>query len=190
MKKNFLRGLVAVMLALVLCTQMATPITTEAASKKKKVTASTSDNTEKMPSVKKGTTTVKVSNKKNSYYKFTAKKAGTYVLTVSNVKGVDDSDDTAYGYIAVGVKKDGTLSFIGTDYATEGGTRNVFNLCSKTYYNQYMTDSSVDLVEQYLTKRTVTIKLKKGQTIYICNDFNFMSGSGKIKYTLKIKMKK
>ncbi|MCC8067501.1 MAG: hypothetical protein LIO94_10455, partial [Clostridiales bacterium] len=172
----------AAVLAVMLFTQMAAPLTSMAATKT--VTAVKSTKASKIPAVKKGTTIIKSTHAKACYYKFTATKAGTYVFTISNLTNTGTtSSDIANGHLYVG--NEPTLSaFFAKKYKTQGGKTTTYRICTKASYD---SDSSAAKVDRYLKSRTITVSMKKGQTLYFYN--YFAANSKTVKYTLNIKMK-
>lgn len=135
----------------------------------------------KAPAVKTGTTTViakpyKGSNNSTktktavSWVKFTAPKAGTYQFTISNYGVKGDSSAILHGAVTM---MTGKSTYSGAKYPksylkvkTQGGKVYTLWLCSASAYRNYgkiTTGTS-------LTSRTATVKLKKGQVVYL--DFN------------------
>lgn len=155
----------------------------------KKVT--TNYNYKKAPAVKTGTTIVtarpyKAANykKKNlaavGFIKFKAPKAGTYQFTISKVAAKGNS--TAYANGAVTFMTGKGSSIYPAKYVqvkTKGGKTTTLYVCSKQYTTSQKTTTST-----FLTSRTATVKLSKGQEIYL--DFN---NSVTNTCTLKIKKK-
>lgn len=181
--KQTMRRMMAAVLVVLMLTQISIPLTSLAATKT--VTASTSKSTKKIPSVTKGTTKVTVKDGKASYFKFKATRAGTYTFTISGLSGSSEKNDRINGCMAVGSSP---ASLFEKEYRTEGGKTTVYNLCSKAFYSSYYKYASLgEKVNRYLTSRTITIKMEKGQTLYFYN--YFLASSSKIRYTLKIKMK-
>ena len=186
-KKSTLLVCLGLVMALVLT--VLTPVTGMEAQAARKVT--TNYNYKKAPAVKTGTTTVtarpfKSANykKKNlaavGFVKFKAPKAGTYQFTVSKVaiKG----DATSYANGAVTFMTGTGSSIYPAKYLkvkTQGGKTSTLYICSRTYSRSQKTT-----IGTFLTSRTATVKLSKGQVVYL--DFN----NGKTNtYSLKIKKK-
>lgn len=148
----------------------------------------------KSPAVKTGTTIVtarpyKDSNnkKKNmtavSWVKFTAPKAGTYQFTFSDYVVKANKNEKFYGCITMYT---GISSYADSPYPqtylkvkTNGGKTNTLWMCSPS---AYIKPVKVDVYDS-LPSRTATVKLKKGQIVFM--DFN--NGST---INCKVKIKK
>ena len=159
----------------------------------RKVTANY--NYKKAPAIKVGTTAVtakpyKSSNLKTktktavSWVKFTAPKAGTYQFTISNYAKKGNSNAVIYGCVTMMTGKN---TYAGARYPksylsvkTKGGKVNTLYLRSAASY----TSSGSVSKYTYLPSRTATVKLKKGQVVYL--DFN---NSSTITCNVKVKKK-
>ncbi len=183
MKKNtFIKGLAMALtcaLAITAFTPAISPVTAEAATRK--VTASKS--WKKAKTVKTGTTIVTSNNKSGKrYIKFKAPKAGKYVFTVYDIKS---SGKNEIGYGHIGFKTISNNYLFGKNVKTKGGKDAYLRLATKYSYNRFEKGQKVT-THSYLYKRTGTVTLKKGQTIYL---ESFFSGN-KTKYTYKLNIKR
>lgn len=158
----------------------------EAATKVKKVSTNYNEdklknqkNYKKIPAIKKGTTKVTM-KKQYSYVKFTAPKKATYKIKFSGVKKTDAR--YVCGHINISKlktnKTTGKKYFVTKNVRTNGGRSYAVRLANKS-------DTYGEKVYRYLKSRTVTIDMKKGETIYI--DGYFAGGTtNKTTYTVKI----
>lgn len=190
-KKSTMLVCLGLVMALVLTTLV--PTTSMEVQAAKNVT--TNYNYKKAPAVKVGTTTVTAKPYKSANYKkknvtavgfvkFTVPKAGTYQFTVSKVAIKGDSTSYANGAVTFYTGVGSSSSVYPKSYLkvkTQGGKTSTLWVCSST--SSYYTPSKVTAAT-FLTSRTATVKLKKGQVVYI--DFN----NGKTNtYSLTIKKK-
>lgn len=185
--------LVCLGLVVALALSVFTPSAAIEAQAAKKVTANY--NYKKAPAIKTGTTTVTAkkyngSNNKSKtktaipWVKFTAPKAGTYQFTISDLTVKGKSNTTVVS--AVGMWT-GVNTWSGSTYPqsylkvkTKGGKTSTLWLCSK---NAYLSSGKVSTATS-LPSRTATVKLKKGQVVYI--SFN---QSYNVTYKVKVKKK-
>lgn len=188
MKKSMKRVL-ALMLAVVmafLITTTAFPTETYAATKKNKVTAtSNSKPTKKTPALKTGDNVVTY-KKSSGYVKFTASKKGTYTFTFSGLTSLEKTPDKiGYGYFTIDEKSSyGYYSPIKVK-TNKGKKSEYLEVTTKYCYNKYDKKSETS---NYLYKRTATLSLKKGETVYI---YNFTSiGVNSAKHSVNINVKK
>ncbi|MBD5156333.1 MAG: hypothetical protein HDT13_01650 [Butyrivibrio sp.] len=187
-KKSTLLVCLGLVMALVLTTLV--PTTSMEVQAAKKVT--TNYNWRKAPTVKVGTTTVTARPVKSSNYKkknlasvgfikFTAPKAGTYQFTISNLVKKGDAQRYTNGAVTFWTGNGSANSIWPDKYLkvkTQGGKSHTLWLCSKRYSSGKVTAAT------FLTSRTATVKLSKGQVVYM--DFN---NSYTNTCTLKIKKK-
>lgn len=185
-KKGIKKLLMA--LALVLCVAAFVPATAsvQAEAKTKSIKANTNyeKNYKKSPAVKLGVTYKVSSQKKRSAVKFTAPKAGTYKVTISNVASAPkakDGVDIMYGTAHINKPSSSGRYLFLEKIKTQGGKS--YSLCMTTNYC-YNKSGKGKKVEIYssLASRYGKIKLKKGETIYI----SFSCTSKKNTYNLKI----
>lgn len=133
--------------------------------------------------VKTGTTTVKVTTNGSSlgYVKFTAPKKGKYTFTVwglvtfgAKVNGKDIQN----GYVEIcKVDKYGAYPL---KVKTQFGRSYTLHLCTKDAWDVLPRASSV---YDSLVRRSTTVTLKKGETVYIASYFT----AKKAAYKLKVK---
>lgn len=132
----------------------------------------------KAPAAKTGTTIVtarpyKSSNNSKkavsavSWVKFTAPKAGTYQFTFSDYVVKANKNEKIYGSIALhtGINKYKNSSYP-QEYLrinTKGGRAYILCMCSPSAYHK---PAKVH-ISDYLSSRTATVKLKKGQIVFI-----------------------
>lgn len=152
----------------------------------KKVTAS--KKIKNSTKVKSGSTIVKSKQfRKHAYISFTAPKAGTYTFTFSDISVSDGNYNRALGhyYLKTAIKSSysNRVYYDNVKAKTEGGTNTVFQFATKNYDNRYISSGSKK--NRYLKTRSATVKLNKGQTIYL--DTYITSDKGQ--YKLKIKRK-
>ena len=144
---------------------------------KQRYTTSKATANKKAKTVSTGTYKVKADG--SGYLKFKAPKAGKYSFTFSNIKVQGMSTAVIYLMTASGSK------IKARSLKTEGGTYTSLHLQDKKSEALY-TDVS-PLNERCLTKRTGTLSLKKGQTVFI--SLNYWGGLGYTTITMKIKKK-
>ena len=132
-------------------------------------------NINKIPSVKKGKTKVTL-KKQGSYVKFTANKTKKYTFTFSNVK---KGSGYVCGHVSINDLKGTYVKYFSSKkIKTYGGKTYALRLANRD-------DNYGTKVYRYKKSRSTTIKLKKGQTVYIYGSF---AGSGnKASFDLKIK---
>lgn len=188
MKKSFIkRSLVALTFALAVAVMIPAAGSVEAQAAKK---VTTQKNYKKAKAVKTGTTvvTVKKRSRKNyyqdNYVKFKAPKTGTYVFTVSSFKENGKKSDFS-GCGGLTISKLSNNYPMALDVKTQGGKTRYLNVGTKQMY-QFSVKNGEKKVDQYLTKRTATLKLKKGETVYL--DM-FFTTSKMYTYQLNIKRK-
>lgn len=157
----------------------------------KKVTAGVTE--KKAKTVRVGTTTVTArkcakDDMHHAYLKFKAPKSGKYVFTLSDfkTKGRKVSQDVEIGYFSL-LTKD-TYGFYPETVKTEGGKTERMNICTgaaakDAYYKSLNKESKK--VNRYLSKRTATIKLKKGETVWL-----FVSYTNYRQFSYKLNIKK
>ena len=160
---------------------------TDAEAAGKKVTTSADDykRWKKAPAVKKGTTTVTM-KVDNGTVKFVAPKTKTYKITVSNFVCPKDKNCELNGYFKIRKLIDlDDYSFLDTmKVVTEGGKNTTLWVANAAFLKDYDEGSSVPKKMHIMTSRTATVKLKKGQVIYISGSF---SKTKNVSYKLKIK---
>lgn len=185
-KENIFRRIALALsfaLALTLLTPAVAPTTVSAATRK--VTGNT--NYKKAPAVKVGTTKV-TCKKQDTYVKFTAPKAATYQISIYNITTLNKpSSYTDYNLANFYIRqKNSSGSYLSSmKVKTQGGKTDWLRMATPTSYERFYKGTKVK-VSTYLQKRTVTLKLKKGQVIYVNN--NYFTG-GKSTYYLQIKKK-
>ena len=118
-----------------------------------------------------------------SWVKFTAPKTGTYQFTFSDYAVKANKNEKFYGSIAMhtGINKYKNSSYP-QEYLrikTKGGRAYILCMCSPSAYNK---PAKVH-ISDYLSSRTATVKLKKGQIVFI----NFNNSKA---VTCKVKIKK
>ncbi|SNU05036.1 hypothetical protein SAMN06297422_102149 [Lachnospiraceae bacterium] len=184
MKLNSLKKALAIVM--VLCTffvmfEGVGKVNVEA--KTKKVTTSVLEKKfNKAPAVKKGTTKVTM-KKQHSYVKFTAPATKTYKITFSNVYDPADSSKKINGYFTVRKLNYGKYVWA-EKVKTYGGKTTSIQVANSAFLANWTAYG--DKVNHYKTSRTATIKLKKGETIWMEGYFAGIS-TKKSAYTLKIK---
>lgn len=161
-----------------------TVITAQAASVNK-VTAN--PNYKKAGSLKKGNNKV-TAKKNNSYTKFKAPAAGTYKITISNIKSIKpDSYDWELGNFYVEESTEYGPSTM--EVKTNGGKATCMwtanNVAAKSDSLKNLTNKGKDTVDKYLGSRYVLVKLKKGQTVY----FEYYYTGESCTYNLKVEKK-
>ena len=101
------------------------------------------------------------------YVKFTAPKAKTYTFTFSNVKPLVEqgtTDDAIVGMALPITFRNGNAKAI--EAKTEGGSYQYINIGSSRYVAS-RNNKKPYKVNDFLTSRTASLKMKKGQTIYL-----------------------
>ena len=139
----------------------------------------------KAKKVKKGTTTIKVPHKgtKPGSVKFVVPKNGTYKFTVSNVTTDHISANNKRlinGYFQIGYKDRYGLGIY--NVKTQGGRTYSPSICSQ---DSWVVEGCPKSLYSNQPKRTATVKLKKGQTVYI--QFWFAEYNGTCKLNIKKK---
>jgi len=130
----------------------------------------------KAKAIGKGKTAIEFpsnSGTRYSFIVFTAPASGTYKINFSNVKVLSASNQIANGFIGFwGV--DGYGYFVRKDAATKGGKSSSMYVCTNYSYSL----GGHPTIETYtnLPSRTATIRLKKGERLYM--NFYLASASG------------
>ncbi len=190
-KNNFIkRALIALTFAMAVAVMVPAVGSVEAQAAKK-VTAQ--KNWKKAKAVKIGTTVVTVKKlpknvtHQDAYIKFKAPKAGKYVITVSSlkIKGEKPANSVACGGYYIEKLPSGESMLLAQRVKTEGGKAITLPIGTKEMY-KYSVEEGMPKVEQYLTKRSATITLKKGETIWLVM---YLSSPKQYTYNLKIKRK-
>lgn len=113
----------------------------------------------KAVSVKKGTYTIKMGTKSSGYLKFKAPKTKSYKFTFSKLK-TNTSYTCGHAYIMTDSKYgNGYITY--ATMKTQGGSNSVLWLATKN------SSTSVHKKDRFLASRYGTIKLTKGQVVYI-----------------------
>jgi len=170
MKAGFKKklGLFSLCLMAMLTVFMLRPAQADAAVtkvKKQSFTTSPSVANKKATKIKKGKTyTLQFSPE--GFVKFTAPKTKTYKFTFSNLKSVGKSgSDINHSYITFYMNKYGTSLSGVTSVKTKGGTTSTLWVCTK--YSYSLSRVSTVRTGTSLPTRTGSVKLAKGQTIYL-----------------------
>lgn len=190
-KNNFIRrALIAVSFALALAVMLPVTGSVEVQAAKK-VTAGATE--KKAKAVRVGTTlvTAKKCSKDDmhhAYLRFKAPKAGSYVFTLSDfkTKGKETSKDVEIGYFAL-LTKDAS-GYMPETVKTEGGKTERINICTDAatkddYFKS--VNKEAKKINRYMPKRTATIKLKKGETVWI-----YVSYTNYRQFSYKLNIKK
>lgn len=157
----------SVLLMLVLSLLVGGMVTTTFAAtkslKKQGFTTSTSTADKKAITVKKGTTTVKLSKKGTGYLKFKATATKTYSFKLSGLKSGNGRYSCGYFYV---MRKYGTAGqYIGQEkLKTYGGKNSALYVATKN-------GTTGKKLYRYRTSRTGKIKLNKGETVYLYFSF-------------------
>lgn len=159
---------------------------TDAEAAGKKVTTSIArfkGNWKKAPAVKTGKTTVTM-KVGDGMVKFVAPKTKTYKITVSNYVDLKDKKGRLNGHFNIcevkGNPKSQYLSSM--QFKTQGGKADTLKAANKIWIGDRKEKKVTSY--SYLPSRTATVKLKKGQPIYI---YGWFVQSEKVRYTLTIK---
>lgn len=191
--KKTMKRMAALALALVMALSIVVigNPTDASAAKTNKVTANTTDNYKKAPALKTGNNLVTVKITKSSrargLVKYTAKKKGTYVITVSGMNGYDKPDINLGNYYIKKLKKSGSFAYLDkVKVKTNKGKTDWLKLATKYSYNNFYKSKGQG-TSNYLYKRTATISLKKGESIYI--DTYCTTSKKKYTYNVNIKLK-
>lgn len=193
MKKSnfFKRALVAITFALAVSVLAlgANPVEANAATKK--VTGHA--NYKKAPKVKVNKTyKVTSKNKNGTFVKFTAPKAGKYQIQIYNMNSLGaTAAETDLNLANFYIRKAPTSAYSTflpiLKVKTEGGKTDCLRMATPDSYNNHYKDEKVTTAT-YLQKRTATLSLKKGETIYV-NMSYFTGTKNRCTYNLKIKRK-
>ena len=124
---------------------------------------STSTANKKATTVRTGSYAIKVPSKQQFYLKFTAPKTKNYTFTSSAFKSKNGNYTCGHGYIMTKYGNNGQ-SITMADVKTQGGKN------SSLYYS-IKSDTSGAKKYRYLSSRYATIKLNKGETVYIYYSF-------------------
>lgn len=159
----------------------------EAAAKevKTKITDSYSEKNiiKKAPRIKKGTTIVTASKKKTCYVKFTATATKTYKFTFTPKFTEEQNEDFMLGYFQICRIKYGKLST--QKLKTKGGKYIALNVGNQRYIDAIEVPKNK--AKAYMTSRSTSIKLKKGETIIISSYIQKNQNEDKLKYKVIIK---
>ncbi len=188
-RNNFIkRALVALTFALAVAvlTPAAGSVDAQAATKK-----TANKNYKKAPAIKVNKTYKITSKTKggNTYVKFTAPKSANYVFTIYDVKNYKpsagyDGRDLSNFYIR---KKSSYSNYLSLQYVkTQGGKATCLFMATPQWYSKYPVKKPT--INSYLKKRTATLKLNKGETVYV-NMYGFTGTNSQCTYMLKVKKK-
>ncbi len=182
--KKTMKKLACLALAFVMALSIivvASPSDASAASVKK-VTATKSY--KKAPALKTGNN--KVTMPKNWYYvKYKAPKKGTYVFTFTNIQSTNANKENGFGAINL-MKWNGNYMQY-TKVKTNGGKKcDTLWICTNRNWKNGVKERFKDPTTDYTYKRTATITLKKGETIYITGCYS----GNKTKYNFMVNVKK
>lgn len=187
-KNNFIkRVLVALTFAVAVAVMIPATGSVEAQAAKK-VTGHA--NWKKAPTVKINQTyKVTSKNKNGTFVKFKAPKAGKYVVTISNINSIGvKASDVDHNLANFYIKKQSSGDYLSwVKVKTQGGKTDWLRMATPDSYNDYYKGTKVK-VSTYLNKRTATLTLKKGETIYV-NMSYFTGKKSRCTYNLKIKRK-
>ena len=147
------------LLALLTCALSITPVyaATSIKTSSCKYTTSAAKAEKYAKKVSTGAYTVKTSDVKKGYLKFTPASSGTYEFKFFNIKS---SFSFAMGHITFQVENGSSLKRLSVK--TKGGTTNTLNLATQ---NDSADEGAPE--ELYLKSRSTRIKLTKGKTVYI-----------------------
>ncbi len=149
-----------------------------------KVTAN--KNYKKAPALKTGNNKVTVRSNWD-YVKFKAPKKGTYVFTFTDIQSTDTRKEDGYGSICFG-KPYGNYIIDYINVKTNGGNEIVYlNMCTIRRWRTTCKKQYKDPTSDYTYKRTATITLKKGETVYLSS--SFYGKKPKFNYMVNIKKK-
>lgn len=179
-KNNFIKqALVALTFAVAVAVMIPAAGSVEAQAARK---ATGNAKYQKAPTVKTGTTIVTSKKAKTStakWVKFKAPKTGTYKFTVSDFSPADVINCGHFVFYTNPASYDRL-----TNLKTEGGRNDSFSIASKRFMNNYRP-GTVKKKDRYRTSRSATIKMTKGQVVYM--RLFYTTGD---KYTYKLKIKK
>ncbi len=187
-KNNFIKQALVALTFAVAVAVMIPAVNSVEAQAAKKITAKA--NFKKAPKAKLKTTYKVISkSKKGTYVKFTAPKTGKYVITISNLNYVNpkaNAEGLANFYIRKKYSSSNSLSL--ENVKTQGGKSYCLFMATPYRYNRVYKDQKVT-TGTYLKKRTGTISLKAGETIYV--NMSIFTGHKKYycSYNLKITKK-
>lgn len=144
----------------------------------------------KVTTVKTGSTKVTKNNSGSGYVKFTAPKAGTYQFTFSglHLNKPNPTDNAIADFFLCIKNKNNTMVRQDIYKRSNGKYDQAIEIGSAYYVSKRTYPASASPSSKYLTKRTVSKKMKKGQTIYIEHRGNGDPKSP-VYYTLTIKKK-
>lgn len=153
----------------------------------KTIKISTGSKWQKAPVIKK-TGTYAVTQKKTdsgsySYVAFTAPKAGTYKITISNLKSLTSKNDFLGNWYICKPSSFVSNHLSPIKVKTEGGSSTCLWTASQNYDGTYLKTGKK--VNQYMKTRSATIKLNKGEKVYS----KYWGTDGK-KYSYTITIKK
>lgn len=178
MKKRKITKMIVLLLAMVM--MFSIPIEASAA----KVTAA--KNWHKAKTVKKGKTSVtvpKMDISSSGYVKFKAPATKTYKFTINNVRkyGKKSSQGIEHNWISFGTK--GRYDYLNSVAIKQNGKKTyTLWVCSQMSWSIGRTSKITSSTS--LPSRSVSIRMKKGQTIYIQSGIDM---DGKTCYDLTIK---
>lgn len=137
----------------------------------------------KAPKIKKGTTIVKVEKKKTSYVKFTAPSTKTYKFTFTPQFTEEQNKDFMFGYFQICRIKYNKLST--QKLKTKGGKYIALNVGNQRYIDAI--EAPKNKAKAYMTSRSTSIKLKKGETVIISSYIQKNQNEDRLKYKVVIK---
>ncbi|MGI6590917.1 MAG: hypothetical protein ACOX1O_04810 [Eggerthellaceae bacterium] len=134
--------------------------------------------------IKKGTTTVKA-KANTSYVKFKAKKTKKYTFTVSSLNALTKAGKKRNFFNGnISLYTGSPSMHKNLKVKTKGGKAYSLYLCTKNYYKTSSKYNKKVSAYTHLPKRSFTVKLKKGTTLYMSSWFTVRGGAS---YKVKIK---
>lgn len=181
--KRIKKLLCAVVFMLAACILISEPsqLTAKAATS---VTANTS--WKKAPALKKTGAYVTTAKKDDTYIRFIAPSAGVYKFTISNLRGYKKSSKASYGAAVMlvykPVKRSNTTTLSRQSFSTAGGKTNALYLSTSAIYEKPKKTKTSD----FLLSRSFSMRLKKGQSLYIRSKYASMRGSNASQYNVSV----
>lgn len=127
--------------------------------------------------VKKGTTTLKVTN--SGFLKFKVPATKTYTFTFSKQTEPDGQYNNGYAYI----KRIRTNSYNGKQYLDSLKFKTQGGKTSSAYFNSKASGTTSSVTTgSFIPKRSCKVKLKKGETVYL---YLYFAHKGSIRLNIK-----
>lgn len=140
-------------------------------------------NWKKAPGLKKTGAYTVTARTDDTYIRFTAPTSGLYKFTASNMRTYKKTSKASLGYAAMLVYRPKSATSLGRQYfTTAGGRTNTLFLATSGAYEKPKKVKTTD----FLLSRSFSMRLKKGQSVYIRSKYIPFSGSKASQYNFSV----